>query len=112
MNNKILDKVDEIVTLVKESNEYKDYLFLKEKLSKHEKANTLIKEIKTIQKELVKLETKGNDTSELLEEYNSKKEELTKIPLYTDYINTVDKLNDMYKLIKERLDNYFDSKLN
>ena len=112
MNNKILDKVDEIITYIKDTDEYKDYLLLKDKLSKHEKATSLIKEVKKIQKELVRSEINNMDTSLLEKEYQDKLTELNKIPLYNDYSNTVDKLNSMYKLIKERLDDYFYSKLN
>ena len=57
MNNEILENIEDIINTIKSSEDYKDYLYLKEKLSHHEKANTLISEIKKIQKELVKKES-------------------------------------------------------
>ena len=112
MNNKVLDKVDEIITLIKESSEYKDYIYLKDKLSKHEKANILVNEIKKLQKQVVRLEANGDFDKELEQELNLKIDELNKIPLYNDYNEILEKLNNMYGLIKERLDNYFYSKFN
>ena len=112
MNNLILDKVDEIINYIKETSEYKDYLFLKDKVSKNNKINNLIEEVRTIEKELVKLEVNNKDITDLEKEYNSKLEELNKIPLYKDYVDTVEKLDNIYQDIKDRLDNYFYEKLN
>ena len=53
MNKEILNKTEELVTCIEESNLYKEYLLLKEKLEKNEKAKIIIKEIKAKQKELV-----------------------------------------------------------
>lgn len=112
MNNLILDKVDEIINYIKETSEYKDYLFLKDKVSKNNKINSLIEEVRTIEKELVKLEVNNKDITDLEKEYNSKLEELNKIPLYKNYVDTVEKLDNIYQDIKNRLDNYFYEKLN
>ena len=112
MNNLILDKVDEIINYIKETSEYKDYLFLKDKVSKNNKINSLIEEVRIIEKELVKLEVNNKDITDLEKEYNSKLEELNKIPLYKDYVDTVEKLDNIYQDIKNRLDNYFYEKLN
>lgn len=112
MNNKILDKVDEIITFIKETSEYKDYILLKEKLDSNDKVKSLVNSVKKAQQELVKAEAYGKDTKELEEKYNSLLLELDKIPLYKDYNETITKLNSMYNEIKERLDDYFYSKLN
>ena len=112
MNNKILDKVDEIIAFIKKTPEYKDYILLKEKLDSNDKAKSLINDVKKAQQELVKAEAYGSDTKKLEEKYNNLLFELDKIPLYSDYKETVTKLNTMYNEIKERLDDYFYSKLN
>lgn len=112
MNNKILDSIDDIIDFIKESDTYKDYTFLKDKLSKNEKANFLIKEIKKNQQELVKKEINNEDIKELENKINNNLKELNKIPLYVEYINTQEKLNDLYQEIKSRLDDYFYEKLN
>ena len=112
MNNKILNEVDNIVSFIKESDTYKDYIFLKEKLSNNETAMSLINEIKTIQKQLVKKEVNNEDIKDLDNLIKEKEEELNKIPLYIEYINKQEQLNDLYQDIKQRLDDYFYNQLN
>ena len=112
MNSEILDSIDDIIDTIKSSEDYKDYLYLKEKLSHHEKANELIKEIKKLQKELVKKKVNKEDINDLDSEINNKLSELNKIPLYNDFINKQEELNTLYQVIKTRLDDYFYNKLN
>ena len=112
MNNEILDKVDEIITYIKDTKEYKDYILLKEKLESNDKVKSLIREVKSLQQNLVKAEAYRKDSKKLESNYNQKLSELDKIPLYTDYKNSVEKLNEMYQTIKNRLDDYFNDKLN
>lgn len=112
MNNQILNEVDKIIEFIKESDDYKDYIYLKDKLSNHEKANNLINEIKLLQKKIVKLEVNKQDTKELDNKIKKDLEELNKIPLYVDFITKQEELNDYYQTIKERLDKYFYNKLN
>ena len=112
MNNDILNQVDNIVSIIKDSDDYKEYLYLKEKLSKHDKANTLINDIKKLQKELVKKRVNKEDISSLEKDINDKLDSLNKIPLYVDYINKQEFLNMIYQNIKNRLDDYFYNKLN
>ena len=112
MNKEILNNVDDIIDTIKSSEDYKDYIYLKEKLSKHDKANTLIKEIKKTQKELVKKESNKEDIKDLEDKINNNLKELNKIPLYVDFINKQESLNELYQVIKTRLDDYFYNKLN
>ena len=112
MNNKILNEVDNIVSFIKESDTYKDYLFLKEKLSNNETAMSLINEIKSIQKEIVKKEVNKEDIKDLDNLIKEKEKELNSIPLYIEYLNTQEQLNDLYQDIKQRLDDYFYNQLN
>ena len=112
MNNKILNEVDKIIEFIKESDDYKDYIYLKDKLSKHEKANNLINEIKMLQKKIVKLEVNKQDTKELDNKIKDNLNELNKIPLYRDFIDKQEVLNDYYQTVKNRLDEYFYNKMN
>ena len=112
MNNKVLDKVDEIIKFIKETEEYKDYLYLKDKLEKNDKAISLINEIKKYQRELVKKEINKEDITDLEDMINNNLKELENIPLYNEYLDTQEKLNDMYQLVKKKLDDYFYNKLN
>ncbi len=112
MNNKILNEVDKIIEFIKESDDYKDYIYLKDKLSKHEEANNLINEIKLLQKKIVKLEVNKQDTKDLDNKIKANLDELNKIPLYRDFIDKQEILNDYYQTIKNRLDEYFYNKMN
>ena len=112
MNKEILDQIDNIVKNIINSDDYKNYLYLKEKLSKNEKANSLIKQIKIKQKQLVKEQANNKDIKELDNEINEMLEKLNRIPLYTDYVEVEMKLNNLYQTIKEYLDNYFYKKMN
>lgn len=112
MNNKILNEVDGIIEYIKETTDYKDYIYLKEKLSNNEKANNLIKEIKNLQKKIVKLELEKKDTTKEEERIKNNLAELNKMPLYVEFIEKQEVLNDMYQTIKNRLDEYFDKKFN
>ena len=112
MNNKILSEVDKIIEYIKDTDDYKDYIYLKEKLSKNEKANNLINEIKNLQKDIVKLELESKDITELDNKISNNLQELNKIPLYVEYTQKQEILNDVYQTIKNRLDDYFYTKFN
>ena len=112
MNDNILKEIDNIVSFIKDSSEYKEYLLLKEKSEKNEKVKALISEIKTFQKEAVKRKINNLDFDELDQKINNNLDELNKIPLYVEFINIQEELNDMYQGIKNRLDEYFYDKLN
>ena len=112
MNDSVIEKVEEIVSIIKNSEEYQQYLMLKEKMKKNKKATTLIEQIKKIQKELVKKEASKMDTSELETEYFHLLEMLNQIPLYVDFKHTQSNLNEIYQTIKERFDDYFDQVFN
>ena len=112
VNKEILDKVDEIVTNIKNGKKYQDYLFLKDKLNNNEKVTILISDIKKIQKEIVKKEVLKQDIKELEEELNKKISLLNQIPLYSEFIEVQEDLNNTYQLLKQELDNYFTNLLN
>lgn len=107
VNREILDKLDNIIKDIKESKTYQEYQFLFSKLSKNEKANTLIKNVKDIQKEIVKKEVAKESISELEKEINSILEELNRIPLYVEYISKQEELDIIYQNLKSRIDGYF-----
>ena len=112
VNKDIFDKVDEIVSEIKKSKKYQDYLFLREKLKTNTRVTNLILEIKDIQKTIVNKEVLKEDVKDLellLEEKNTL---LNQIPLYVDFIQIQSDLNLEYQLLKQELDNYFDNILN
>ena len=112
VNNIILEKIDDIIDLIKESKEYQDYHFLFDKLDKNEQANLLIKEVKELQKQIVKKEVLKDSTFELENKLNYLLEQLNKIPLYVEFVEKQEKLNEKYQSVKQKLDNYFYDILN
>ncbi len=112
VNNNITSKINEIIDFVKDSKEYQDYLFLFDKLSKNDRCNSLIKQVKTLQKELVKKQAHGHNINELEEKINKLVSELNTIPLYVEFVDKQQDLNKIYQSIKIRLDNYFNDLFN
>ena len=105
MNKEILDKIDEIINLIIDSDDYKKYLELKELINNDKKLLMLINEIKLLQKDIVhKIDNKA-----LLK---SKMELLNDNPIYREYNNTLYNLNNTYAIIENSLNNYFKRKIN
>lgn len=112
MNKNILAKLEEIVSYIEESKTYTDYQFLKEKISNNSKITDLINEIKTKQKELVKLKYNKEDNSKIEEELNNLEKKLKEIPLYCDFLDKQTELNEIFDNIKKSIEKCLDSNIN
>ena len=105
LNNNILSKIDEIISLIENSDIYKKYLLLQNEMQKNKKLMQLINEIKVLEKDYAhKLIKKV--------ELDKKIQELNNYPLYREYRNTLDELNNTFNIIENKINNYFDEKLN
>ena len=105
MNNDIIKKVDEIIRTIEESTIYQKYLDLKSQIDKNKELKTLINEVRVLQKDIVH-KVKEKDVLE------NKLNELNSHPLYIEYINTLDEINNTFSIIENNLNNYFNRKLN
>ena len=105
MNNEILDKVDEIINKIETSELYKKYIDLQKKIENNKEIMLLINEVRVLQKDIVHHLDKKN-------ELEMKQQELNNNPLYREYINTIDEINNTYNIIENSLNNYFYQKLN
>jgi cell fate (sporulation/competence/biofilm development) regulator YmcA (YheA/YmcA/DUF963 family) len=103
MNN-LTNEFDNLIELIKESEEYIEYERLKKLVSGNSDINRLSSEIKTIQKEIVGLEYSGKDIFKKSVGLNSKNVELKNIPLYNDYIDAQSRLNSLLLIVKEKFD--------
>ena len=112
VNDLVLEKIDEIVAAIKDSKEYQDYHFLKEKMSHNQNIIKKVEEIKIKQKELVRKKYNFEDTKELEEELTNLENQLKMIPLYCDFLEKQIELNNIYQNIKKQLDNYLYNLLN
>jgi len=101
----ILDKVDEIIEVIKTSPNYQKYLLLQEKMNSNQDLINLINEVKDLQKMIVN----GKDRETLLKE---KMDLLENNPLYREYNNTICEINNMFAIVENTLNNYFNKKFN
>ncbi len=107
MEKKLNNAIDELILVIKNNNDYKECLKLKEKLGSNEEINKLITNIKKYQKEYVRTNDK-----DILEELNKNINELEEIPLYNIYMKHLEKVNEMIDIVKEELTKYFDNLVN
>ena len=105
MNKEILDKIDEIISIIENSIDYQKYLSLKESIKNNKELTKLINEVRILQQDYLhkKVEKKVLD---------KKTKELNDDPLYREYINTLSEINNIYKIIETSLNNYFQTKMN
>lgn len=106
MNNKeILDKVDDIIKKIESSSDYQKYLKLKEDIKNNKELVLLINEVRQMNKDFVH---KLVDKKEL----DKKTDELNNHPLYREYLNTIDSINNELVIIENTINKYFDKIIN
>lgn len=94
-------KLEEVITVIKESEDYQECIKLKEKMKKNVELMQLIDTLKTLQKEYVK---NGYQDKEKLEEVENK---LYEIPIYVTYMERLEKVNQMISYVEDDLNDYF-----
>jgi len=97
MNNEIKANIDELIIKIKENKVYKDYINLLEQVNNSNVIKELELDIREIQKKLVR-----TPSIQLEEELENKKKELEEIPLYLDYKDALDELNNILLIIQDR----------
>ena len=105
MNNKeILDKVDEIIKEIEESDNYKKYLKLKEEIDNNKELVLLINKVRQLNKDFTHNLVKK-------EELDNVQNDLNNNPLYREYLNTISIINNELSIIENTINNYFKKKL-
>ncbi|MBP5684633.1 MAG: YlbF family regulator [Bacilli bacterium] len=101
MNNKeILDKVDDLIHEIETSSDYQKYLKLKEDISNNKELVLLINEVRQMNKDFVH---KLVDKKEL----DKKTDKLNNHPLYREYLNTINSINNELVIIENTINKYF-----
>mgnify|MGYP002626988892 CR=1 FL=1 len=109
----IESKLNKLFDSIEKSKEYQDYLSIGNSLSKDERINKLINEIKTLQKKSTKLEYEKDDTyKEVDKEIEKKVKELNNIPAYIEYLNKMNEFNDILAMSSKMIEDYVDEKIN
>lgn len=112
MKNNILDKTDELVEYIKSSKNYKKYQELSKRVKDNKEIMDIINEIKALQKKAVRKEYNHEDVTDINKEINKKLEKLNEYPIYQEMTYLEEDLNNLFILIKERLDNYISKQIN
>ena len=112
LENKVLNKLDEIIDCIKESDTYKRFVLVEEQMNNNKELMSLIEEIKSIQQELVKKEEMDLDTTNLNTKYQALKDELYSYPIYNEYNELLEELDNTYQEIKTVIEKYLNNKLN
>lgn len=106
------DKLEDLFKAIEESDEYKSYLKIGEVLEQDEEVMNLINDIKTLQKEAVKLEyNKDLRYKEVDEEIKKKVNILNEMPIYKEYLRRVNKFNDILSESSNNIEKYINSKI-
>lgn len=104
LDNAIKEVIDVIVT----SFDYQNCIKIKEKMKENLELMSLISELKDMQKVYVK----SNFDINIKNKLDILEEKLFNIPLYLNYINSLNKVNDMISYVQEDLNDYFNNLLN
>ncbi len=108
MNDPILNKLDELINMLGNNEDYKEYLLLREKVLNNKEIVNLIAEVKDCQKLLVKREHNNEPVEELEKKLDDLNKSLNEYPLYCDFIEKQGKLNLVYDGIASQLQDCID----
>lgn len=108
----IQTKINELFDTIKNSKEYLAYQNIGEVLEKNEEVNNLVKEIKKLQQDSVRLEEENNpkykEVDKLIEE---KVKTLNNIPVYQEYLRRMNEFNDIIATSRNNIEEYINDKL-
>lgn len=106
----INEKIDSLFNSIYNTNEYIEYNKIKELLSTNQEINDLIENIKKLQKEATYKES-INDISykQIDQEINKLIKLLESYPLYNEYINKKENLNNILSMITYNINKYLEN---
>lgn len=112
MKDNLLNCIDEIISIIENSDEYQKYQTISKKMKNNSEVMNLISSIKILQQRLVKEQSLGNNISEIDEEINKKLKLLEEYPIYLEYTYLQEDLNNSIFLVKEKIENYINNLTN
>ncbi len=95
--------LEELISYIQSTKEYQDCILIQKKMNLNEEVKSLIEEIKKLQKKYIRSEY---DKS-VKEELDSLEKRLEEIPIYSVYLEKLEKVNEMISYVEERLNTYF-----
>ena len=104
--------LEKLFKSIEESNVYKEYIQMKEILNKDLEIKELIDEIKELEKQATYLESIGDiKYKEIDLEIKKKTEMLNNKPVYQEYLNKMNELNDELAIATNMIEKYVEEKV-
>lgn len=108
----INNSLEELFKTIENSNLYKEYLKMKDILSKDSEIKTLIDEIKELEKKATYLENMGDDHyKDIDEEIKRKADVLNNKQVYQEYLNKMEEFNDELAISSKMIEKYVEEKV-
>ena len=101
MNDRVKEKIDSLIRSIESSDIYKEYSILESKLNENEYIKRLIKDIKFLNKKMVR-----TPSLKIKKELEEKEKELNSIPIYLEYIDKKEELNNLLTVVKNNMDQF------
>ena len=112
MTDEIDQKIEALILAIKHSDEYRQYMKLKDLASHNEDINQLTRDISKYQKEMIDVKIhQKKDITQLKQKLDILNQELNLIPLYTEYKYSVDELNNILTTCIALIESYIKTKL-
>ncbi len=108
----VLNNLYILIDKIKDSDDYKKYIILKNKLKENEDIMNKIKRVKYLQKICVNKEYKKIPFKEEDNEIKKIINELESIPIYQEYTYVVEDLNNIITYISDMIEKQINEKLN
>lgn len=109
----INEKIDSLFETIYNTKEYIEYKKIKDLLNTNEEIRTIIENIKKLQKEATHLEVNNDNTyKEIDKNIKDNFKLLESYPLYNEYINKKEQLNDILSSVTYNLNQYLDNIIN
>lgn len=112
LNKDVLAVVDEIVLHIKNTDNYKKYKLLEEKMMQDKDIMERVNRVKKLQKEIVKLEYEKKDITSKEKEIEQLLRELDNYPIYQEYNYLLEDLNNLFQEIKLVIEKLFVDAIN
>lgn len=104
--------LEELFNSIENSSLYKEYLRMKDILSKDSEIKSLIDEIKELEKQATYLEYLGDESyKEIDKEIKRKAEILNNKQVYKEYLNKMDEFNDELAISSRMIEKYVEEKV-
>ncbi len=102
MEKKLSNALSDVISTITKSQDFKDCIAIKEKMSTNKELVELIEKVKKLQQKYVKT----NDCK-VKEELDVLEKQLESIPIYDSYLKKLEKVNQSIETIKDELNDYF-----